>query len=55
MAEYEAKRKAAQEESRRMYERMRQPMWAPWGSGQGQRPYYGNPYYGNPYQSRGSN
>ena len=56
MAKYEAMRKAAQEERRKMYERIRQrPMQAPWGHGQGQRPYYGNPYYSTPYQPWGSN
>ncbi len=54
VAEYEAMRKAAQEESRKMYERTRQQMPAPWGNSQGRSTYYGNPYYGNPYQSRGN-
>jgi hypothetical protein len=44
MGEYEARRKAAWENSRRRYERMRRPMPAPWGVGQGQRLYYVNPY-----------
>ena len=52
MAEYEAMRRAAQEESRRMYERMRQQMQSPWGGQQGQNPYYGRPQYGSPYQPR---
>ncbi len=54
LAQYEAMRKAAQEESRKMYERMRRQMSGPWGGSQGGNPYYGNPYYGNPYQPRGN-
>ena len=55
VAEYEAMRNAAQEESRKMYERMRrQQMPGPWGGSQGRSPYHGNPYYGNPYQPRGN-
>ncbi len=53
MAEYETMRKAAQEESRKMYERMHRQMQGPWGGSQGRSP-YGNPYYGNPYQPRGN-
>jgi hypothetical protein len=53
VAEYETMRKAAQEESRKMYERMHRQMQGPWGGSQGRRP-YGNPYYGNPYQPRGN-
>jgi cytoskeletal protein RodZ len=44
MGEYEARRKAAWDNSRRRYERMRRPMPAPWGVGQVQRLYYVNPY-----------
>ena len=47
MAEYEAMRKAAEEEWRNMWGRMR-PQYPATQPGQG-NPYYRNPYYGSPY------